>query len=168
MAADIAVAVPVVAVMAAQAAQELLHSLTPRVAVVVAVATVQISAGIVTLATLDATAAADQLVHIIVQLMELVVAEALAFVLKVITVLAAVRLTGILQELADSLDLTEHADLQANHGLTVTAMVIIAVASMVAVVVAVAHHTEEVGAAKAPFELYGQQPELTLIHRVNF
>jgi hypothetical protein len=83
-AADIAVAVLVAVVLQAvaalvAAAQELLHSPTLRVAVVVVVATVQTSAGTVTQDILVATVAVDLLDHITVQHTEQVAAVELVY-----------------------------------------------------------------------------------------
>jgi hypothetical protein len=165
--ADIAVAVQDAVVLEAREAREPLYSLTPLEAVVVVAATVQTSAGIVTVDILVATVAADLQVLTIVLHTELVEEEVQVLLYKVTTVLAEAHTTDTLLELEGSTVLTVNAVDLVNHGLTETVTVITAEEVMVAVVAVAAHHMAAAGAAKVLYALSGLQPELILTHRHN-
>ena len=149
------VAVQVAVVPEVLAVQELLHSLTLQAAVAVAVATVQISAGTVTLDILVVQAVVGQPARTIVQHSEQVVVVVQVLTAKVITALAVAHITDIALVLADNLDRTELAVFQVNPGQTVKDTDTAVVATTVAVVAAVAHPMVAGGAAKAPSVLFG-------------
>jgi hypothetical protein len=125
------------------------------VAVVVVVATVQTSAGIVTLDTLVATAVEARQLHIIVLHTEQVAEVELVSTDKVTTVLAVAHLTATRQVQADNMVQTVLVDFQASHGLTETDTDTTAAATMAAVEVVVEHHTVEVGVAKELYVSFG-------------
>jgi hypothetical protein len=120
----------------AAAAQALLHSLTPQAVVVVVVATVQTSAGIVTLDTLDVTVAADLLVRTIVLLLELAVVEVLELLVKELTELAVILVhqQPIKLDQAVVVDLVVNKEFQENHGVTDKVTVTTAAVATVVVV----------------------------------
>ena len=129
--------------------------------------TVQTSAGIVIQDILVATVAAERQGRIIVQHTELVAAAAQVLMDKVITVLAAVHTTDTVPVLVDSLVQTALAAYPVSHGVTAKVTATTVAEIMVAVVVVVAHHTAEAGAAKALFVSFGHLQDNTLITQVK-
>ena len=157
VAVDFADVAQVAGVLAHQvAALELLHSLIPQVAVAVAVATGQISAGIVTRDILVAMAVVDQLTHIIVQPTEQVVAVEQAFMVKVLTDLAVARTTVIQLAVAVVVDQAELVEFQESLGQTVKVTAITVAETTVVVAAVPEHHMVADMVAVVQFELYGQ------------
>jgi hypothetical protein len=142
-------------VLVALVALEQLLTLTLLAVVAVVLDMVQISAGQIILAILDATVAVDQLHRTIVQLMELVVAVELALTVKDQTELADVQTTVMVTDQAVAADQAELADILASHGLTVKDTATIVVETTVAAVAAVAHHTVVDTAAVVQSVFYG-------------
>jgi hypothetical protein len=142
----------------AAAAQVLLHSLTPLVAVVAVVATVQISAGIVTRDILAVTVEVDQPVHTIVLLTELAVVVALELQARELTelVVILVRQVAIKLDQAVEADQAAKAEFLENHGVTDKATDITAVETMAQAVVDLVQVTAVDLAAKELCELFGQ------------
>jgi hypothetical protein len=173
-AADFADVAQVAGVLAHQvAALELLHSLIPQVAVAVAVATGQISAGIVTRDILVAMAVVDQLTHIIVQPTEQVVAAEQAFMVKVLTDLAVARTTVIQLAVVVVVDQAELVDSQESLGQTVKVTAITVAETTALVAVALEHHMVADMVAVVQFELYGlvapdHSQQLTLAHNYKY